>query len=89
MHLLRITNCSTYLYAASFGQRVQSVLGVNSSVRPSVIPELQEWLFKEEAIVFPYQKTWEDGKSDPWLIFHTSGTTGKMLRLYIDRALKL
>lgn len=31
---------------------------------------------EKEAAPSNYPKTWDDGADDPWLVFHTSGTTG-------------
>jgi hypothetical protein len=31
---------------------------------------------EEEAPVFTYLKSWEEGRDDLWLVFHKSGTTG-------------
>lgn len=82
MHLLKTTNCSAYLHADTLGPLVDSVLGTKSSIRRLEIPELDEWLSKENAPMFPYTKTWEEAKLDPWIIFHTSGTTGKISNLH-------
>lgn len=81
MHLLKTTNCSAYLHAHTLGPLVDSVLGKKSNFRRLEVPELDEWLSKENAPVFSYTKTWEQAKLDPWLIFHTSGTTGKISNL--------
>lgn len=43
---------------------------------PLQVPDLQEWLREEQAQPVLYAKSWEEAKSDPWLVFHTSGTTG-------------
>jgi len=42
------------------------------------IPHISEWLTEEKAPIVPFNKKWEEGQHDPWLIFHTSGTTGKL-----------
>jgi len=42
------------------------------------IPSLSELLSAEPAKPFPYNKTFEEAKKDPWLIFNTSGTTGAL-----------
>ncbi|MCJ1250586.1 hypothetical protein MMC30_007814 [Trapelia coarctata] len=76
LHLLSATSCRTYLHAADLGPFVHSVLQAQPSIRSVEVPELEEWLWQEKTCVFPYTKTWEEAKSDPWLIFHTSGTTG-------------
>lgn len=81
LSLLSATNCCTYLHSADLGPFVHSVLQAMPTVRAVEVPELKEWLWQEESCAFPYTKTWEEGKSDPWLIFHTSGTTGRGTRM--------
>jgi len=51
---------------------------------PVEVPELGAWLCNEESRAFTYEKDWEEASSRPWLILHTSGTTGQML---LSRAL--
>lgn len=58
-------------------EKIQSAIGADSNVPQRAVPELSEWLFAGEARTYPYGKTWEEACSDPWLIFHTSGTTGQ------------
>jgi acyl-coenzyme A synthetase/AMP-(fatty) acid ligase len=66
------------LHAEELGNLIQSVVAQNSGVSTLEVPEQNEWLFnKETAPIFPYNKTWEEAYTDPWLIFHTSGTTGQ------------
>lgn len=59
---------------------VDQVTEETSGIRILEIPELIEWMKADEAPLFPYNKSWDEGKSDPWLIFHTSGTTGVQIR---------
>jgi acyl-coenzyme A synthetase/AMP-(fatty) acid ligase len=40
-------------------------------------PDARDWLFAQDAEHYPYTKGLEEAKNDPWIIFHTSGTTGK------------
>jgi len=40
------------------------------------ILETSDLLQDGSPLSFPYTKTWEQAKDDPWLTFHTSGTTG-------------
>lgn len=55
---------------------VDRAVGEISDISVLEIPEITEWISCDEARLFPYNKSWDEGKSDPWLIFHTSGTTG-------------
>jgi acyl-coenzyme A synthetase/AMP-(fatty) acid ligase len=49
-----------------------------------VVPELQEWITEKEAELYEYKKSWEEAANDPWIIFHTSGTTGQFDQLIIE-----
>ena len=40
------------------------------------VPELSQLLWQDIQVPFQYNKVWSEAKDDPWLIFHTSGTTG-------------
>lgn len=64
-----------YMHSVSLGPLVRSVAQSSSGVSTLEIPELNQWLTDEEAKSYPYTKTWEEAESDPWLIFHTSGST--------------
>ncbi|KAI9686662.1 MAG: hypothetical protein M1820_010602 [Bogoriella megaspora] len=75
-HLLRSTECSVYLYAASLGPLVKSIVSNEPNVQAVGIPDVEHWLWSEDSQLFPYTKSWAEGQSDPWLIIHTSGTTG-------------
>lgn len=41
------------------------------------IPGAQHWLMSEEpAVPYPYTKTYAEARLDPWVVLHTSGSTG-------------
>lgn len=46
-----------------------------------VIPELDDLLEAEKVPHWPYTKTYEEAKHDPYLVLHTSGTTGMPVSL--------
>ncbi|MCJ1313972.1 hypothetical protein MMC25_007652 [Agyrium rufum] len=75
-NLLDLTACTTYLHARDLGRSIRSIIELRPNVKTWEVPDLNTWLFSEEAPAFQYTKTWETAKSEPWLIFHTSGTTG-------------
>lgn len=45
-------------------------------MKHTVIPELEVLLEPDPVSHYPYEKTFEEAKHDPYLILHTSGTTG-------------
>lgn len=64
--------------------QVRAILKDTSHLRAITVPDLGEFVNETEATPFCYPKTWEEGKEDPWLVFHTSGTTGKYLSLILS-----
>ncbi|KAE8133478.1 hypothetical protein BDV38DRAFT_274310 [Aspergillus pseudotamarii] len=55
--------------------QVDAILREAPHVQAVGVPELDEFLREDEAVPYNYDKTWDEGKDDPWLVFHTSGTT--------------
>lgn len=46
-------------------------------LKHTLIAELDDLLLLRERVSpYPFSKTWEDGKLDPYMIIHSSGTTG-------------
>lgn len=41
-----------------------------------VVPELDVWLNSEDALLFPFQRTFEDARYETFVVSHTSGSTG-------------
>ncbi|KAK3172369.1 hypothetical protein OEA41_005690 [Lepraria neglecta] len=77
IHLLEATGSQAYLCAASNRADVELLVKGRSSMRVIDTPDDCGWLIAQDAKHYPYTKTWEEAKNDPWIIFHTSGTTGK------------
>lgn len=65
------------MHASRFSSKVRAILAETPTVQSVEIPELGAWLCDEESRAFAYEKSWEEANSDPWLILHTSGTTGQ------------
>ncbi|KAL1967402.1 hypothetical protein VTN77DRAFT_3187 [Rasamsonia byssochlamydoides] len=80
IHLVKATDCHTFLCAPSLLPLVEQIKEHQSPSRHVIVPELQDWLPEEdddeEQPCYPYTKTWDDAKDDPCLIVHTSGSTG-------------
>jgi acyl-coenzyme A synthetase/AMP-(fatty) acid ligase len=74
LHLLNMTDCRTILHARQID--VSSMVGTHEAVRHG-IPELSELLWaNDEPPHYPFTKTFEEAKNDPYLVLHTSGSTG-------------
>lgn len=76
--ILNAKNCCLYLRPASLADQVGVLLKGTPHIQAITVPEIGHFMQETEATRFTYPKTWEDGKDDPWLVFHTSGTTGEL-----------
>lgn len=56
---------------------IKSLLGEPEIISRMTVPELHRWMSVDVAQLYVYQKSWEEAKYDPWIIYHSSGTTGK------------
>ncbi|CAI6333958.1 unnamed protein product [Periconia digitata] len=78
-HLLGLSKADVLLYGdSSFKEGVEAtVAGVEGS-KPALIklPGLPTFLTDDIAEHIPYTRTWDEVKLEPWIILHTSGTTG-------------
>lgn len=54
------------------------------NIRRISVPEVHEWVSEGESQPYRYAKGWDEAKLDPWIIFHTSGTTGIILDSSFD-----
>lgn len=45
-------------------------------MRHAVIRTFDEWLAQESVAHYPYEKTFEEAANDPFIVIHTSGSTG-------------
>ncbi|KAJ5718555.1 hypothetical protein N7488_004201 [Penicillium malachiteum] len=70
--------CTIYLRPEEMAESVAGILkDENASHMQTVtVPPLDQFLNETEATPVNYSQTWEEGQDDPWLVFHTSGTTG-------------
>ncbi|KAJ6023984.1 hypothetical protein N7540_004781 [Penicillium herquei] len=70
--------CTVYLRPEEMAESVAGILKDERAlhIQTITVPPLEQFLNEEEATPVNYPKTWEEGHDDPWLVFHTSGTTG-------------
>lgn len=57
-------------------QAVGIILEDAPHIQQIAAPELDSLLQETPAEPFVYPRSWGEGKKDPWLVAHTSGTTG-------------
>ncbi|CEN60488.1 hypothetical protein ASPCAL02925 [Aspergillus calidoustus] len=76
LRILAKKRCTIYLRPASMADHVTAILHGTSHIQAIEVPGIEECFREEEAETITYSKTWDEGKDDPWLVYHTSGTTG-------------
>ncbi|KAJ5300979.1 uncharacterized protein N7443_005981 [Penicillium atrosanguineum] len=76
LQILEKKGCGLYLKPEEMTDSVAGMLKGTSHIQPITIPGLEYFLNETEASPVKYPKSWAEGKDDPWLVFHTSGTTG-------------
>lgn len=84
IRILRAKNCAVYLRPASLADHVSRVLQSVPHVQTITVPGLDYFIQDKEVTAYNYPKTWNDGADDPWLVFHTSGTTGRSILEILD-----
>lgn len=55
---------------------IESLLGERETINRMTVPELHLWMSLDVAQLYVYQKSWYETKYDPWITYHSSGTTG-------------
>ena len=81
LSLLESTKCKTLLSAPE--TKVDHILE-KRNMRHIVIRTFDEWLAQESHEHYPYEKSFEEAAHDPFIVIHTSGSTGlpKPVTLY-------
>lgn len=78
LSLFQEADCHVYLRAENFPFPMVSQVLSARPMRVLEIPGLQYWLGDEDDRLnspYPYNKTFEEAKSDPFVVLHTSGST--------------
>ncbi|KAI0412489.1 hypothetical protein F5X98DRAFT_354643 [Xylaria grammica] len=77
LHLLEATGCEIFLLPPNFPLPVIPQILAARPMRTLEIPGIQHWLDDGTDVPpFPYTKAFGEAKSDPFVILHTSGSTG-------------
>ena len=84
-HLNLLEKCDCDYFISATGVKVDDII----SARPMkhfIMPELDELLDDQAGFApkYPYEKTFEQAISDPYLILHTSGSTGLPKPIFIN-----
>ena len=80
VQILDKTNCNVHLKSADTEDFVNSIAQKAPDIVTTTVPELNQFFQDAEAEPVSYSKSWDEGKDDPWFVFHTSGTTGELTK---------
>jgi len=86
-YVLQKANCEVYLSTKHVVKDIKTALQYAPEIQYMVAPRLSELFRDTEPIAIEYTKLWDDAKDDPWLVFHSSGTTGEPSLLSCQRFL--
>ncbi|KAL4894247.1 AMP-binding enzyme [Aspergillus ambiguus] len=76
LRILVKKQCMIYLRPMAMKDKVKELLQKAPNMKVITVPELDEFMQEKCTVPYIYPKTWDEGKEDPWMVFHTSGTTG-------------
>lgn len=76
LHILNGKDCTVYLRPDTMAESIGAILKDSPHIEQKDIPSVDYFMQDLEAEPVTYAKSWEEGKDDPWLVFHTSSTTG-------------
>ena len=81
LNLLENTQCHVLMTAEPVPPLARDVLAQRSMVHV-IVPELEHWLDAPTVESYPYAKTFEQARYEPFVVVHTSGSTGKRCPKY-------
>lgn len=76
LSLFKKMQCETFLLPPNFPLPVIKQILAAREMRVVDIPVLQHWIRDEPVDVYPYTKTFAEARLDPFVVLHTSGSTG-------------
>ena len=76
--LFEKTNCTTMITTQPVIPPVAAILKSHST-KTLYLPSTAELLDGPACPPYPFTKTFEEASSEPFLVLHTSGSTGKLL----------
>jgi len=78
LHLLKVTECSKFLFSEERGERVREIQGLCPGLEIYQVPSLKTTLGDESGLRhYPFTASYEELEDEIACIIHSSGTTGK------------
>lgn len=68
--------CDKVFYTVEMEQTVIALKQANPSIQSVLVPSLDE-LINTPSEHYEYNRTWAEGRTDPIIIAHSSGSTGR------------
>ncbi|KAH9434705.1 hypothetical protein MCOR02_003670 [Pyricularia oryzae] len=88
LHLFQLTDCHVIYHDAMFQRSVQAWLGKRHGMTANLLAPLDFWLADEGAVAhFPYVRTAEEAEREPFVVLHTSGSTGPPQPIVVQHGL--
>ncbi|KAI9729228.1 MAG: putative NRPS-like protein biosynthetic cluster [Cirrosporium novae-zelandiae] len=75
LYLLKVTNCKHFVYSAEHQRKPETLKKTKQNLILWEIPSL-EFILEQAAKPYPYTKSYAEAEHDPYIIIHSSGTTG-------------
>ena len=69
--------CDKVFYTSEMQPRIDEIKQNMPKLQTFKVPELDE-LILQQTKHYEYNRTWADGRTDPIIIAHSSGSTGKI-----------
>jgi hypothetical protein len=76
LHVLRESKCNKFFHSVVMESKINDLKENHENLQSFVLMSLDE-LLSTPSKHYPYEKSWSEAWSDPILIAHTSGSTGK------------
>ncbi|PWY95993.1 acetyl-CoA synthetase-like protein [Aspergillus sclerotioniger CBS 115572] len=76
LNLFNKTQCNLLYYDPQYAFAVQPWVNGRPGMKSVPITQWDDWVNAEGVTPFPYTKTFEEAEWDPYVVLHTSGSTG-------------
>ena len=76
LKLLEDLQCDVMLLTAKSKPPIVEEILSRRAMRTMMVPTLEDTLMRGEGPVYPYNKTYAQAKNEPFVVLHTSGSTG-------------
>ena len=83
--LLEATDCEVFLTSSPSMPHIDEILAARK-MKQAKLPELSYFLDSPQVPEYPFSKSFDEARDDPFVIMHTSGSTGFPKKIVITQA---